>query len=142
MSKDVFILSTLTADQLYTSWVKGGADLPIAERRVFVAGGANVANRKLVTPQGVVTKVSEDDLAVLEANEVFQLHKANGFITVSKSKPSDPDAAAASQEQRDAAAPLVAGDFADGKAPVAGTASASADNAQAQRAVAPNSRRA
>lgn len=142
MSKRIFILSTLSADQLYTTWVAGGADLPKIAKQVFVAGGANVANRKLVTPQGVVTEVDEDDLAALETNEVFQLHKTNGYITVSKTKPGDADAAAASQEQRSPDAPLVEGDFAPGKAPVSGSATATADTAQAQRAVAPNSRRA
>lgn len=122
MSKDVFILSTLSADQLYTAWRKGGADLPLVERQVFVRGGANVADKRLVTPQGVVTKVSAEDLELLESNAVFQLHKSNGYITVSRSKPSDPDAAAASQANRSPDAPLTDGDFAEGKAPTSSTA--------------------
>lgn len=145
MAKDFYILSTLTADQEYTAYNKGGGDLPIPAGSVLIAGGANVANkRNLVTPQGVVTKVSADQLAMLESNEVFQLHKANGYITVSERKPSDPDAAAASQASRDGSAPMVENDFEEGKAPVSvGSASTEGDKGGAQRSVSPsNPRRA
>jgi hypothetical protein len=142
MSKSFYILSTLTADQEYTAYREGGADLPVAVGSVLVKGGANVADKRLVTPQGVVTKVDADQMAVLESNEVFQLHKKNGYITVSERKPADPDAAAASQANRDGSAPMVEGDFKEGEGP-ASVGAATVDDkgtGSAQTTVAPQAR--
>lgn len=141
MSKTFYILSTLTADQEYTAYREGGADLPLAAASVFVKGGANVADKRLVTPQGVVTKVDADQMAILESNEVFQLHKRNGYITVSERKPADADAAAASQANRDGSAPMVEGDFKEGEGPASvGATTAEADKGAAQTSVAPQAR--
>lgn len=137
MSKTFYVLSTLTADQEYTAYREGGADIPVAVGSVLIKGGANVADKRLVTPQGVVTKVDSDQMAALESNDVFKLHKRNGYITVSERKPADPDAAAASQANRDGSAPLVEQDFADGKAPASGSATTDGDAPAAQRTVAP-----
>lgn len=145
MAKDFYVLSTLTADQEYTAYREGGADIPVAVGSVLIKGGANVADKRLVTPQGVVTKVNADQMAALESNEVFQLHKRNGYITVSERKPADADAAAASQASRDGSAPMVEGDFKEGEGPASvGAASTSDDAPAAQRTVAPaqNSRKA
>ena len=143
MAKTYYILSTLTADQRYTRYAPGGGDLPIVEAEVFVKGGANVADKRLITPQGVVTgPLTDDQMAILESNSVFQLHKQNGFVTVSEAKPLDADAAAASQANRDDSAPLVEGDFAEGKAPVVAGVQDQEAEAPLQPAVRGNSRRA
>ncbi len=143
MSKSFYILSTLTADQEYTAYREGGADIPIAIGSVLIKGGANVADKRLVTPQGVVTKVDSDQMAALKSNDVFKLHKANGYITVSNSKPADADAAAASQANRDGSAPMVEGDFKEGDGPASvGGVTTDADAPAAQRSVAPQAARA
>lgn len=67
----IFIYSTLSNDQRYR--LKDG-------RTVLVAGKANVANKQLVTPKGVVTSISEDEFNQLQENIVFQAHARNGFI--------------------------------------------------------------
>lgn len=110
MAKKHYVYSTLSADQEYTAYREGGADLPITAGSVFIKGGANVADKRLHTPYGVVTEVDGDQLAALESNHVFQLHKANGFIRVSD-KREDPEVVAADMEGRSPDAPLVDGDF-------------------------------
>lgn len=119
MSKRLFIYSTLSADNIYAAYVAGGADLPMVERQVLIRGGANVPDKRLVTPRGVVTEVTEDDYEhVLKPNHVFNLHVDNGFIQVSKTR-SDPEVAAADMTSRDEASPLVPEDFeADSAKPV------------------------
>lgn len=109
MSK-IFVYSTLTCDQRYTNYVPGGGDLPVPVGSVFVKGGTGVADARLVTPRGVVTEVTEEELAILEANADFNLHRKNGFVEVSASKV-DPEKAAADMEGRDASAPLVPADL-------------------------------
>lgn len=80
-----YVYSTLACDQLYTNWRVSditGQD-PAHIGHVLVRGGAGIANsRTLVTPQGVVTEVSDDQLALLEQNDDFKRHKVNGYIRV------------------------------------------------------------
>lgn len=110
MAKSIFIYSTLTCDNAYTNYGPGGGDIPIAEPSILIKGGANAADKRIVTPYGVVTEVTEDQLASLEKNADFQLHKKNGFITVSTSK-KDPEVVAADMTPRSPDAPLVEGDY-------------------------------
>ena len=87
---DYYVYSTLSNDNTY-----GG---------VFIAGKANVANKNIVTPLGMATKVDDSALSVLESSHVFRLHKENGFITVETYK-EDADLIAANMTGRDASAP-------------------------------------
>ncbi|ENU3061690.1 hypothetical protein MLT67_12195 [Escherichia coli] len=105
-----YIYSTLTGSQAYQVYQKGGGDLPIAERAILVAGGANLADKNFITPKGVVTTVSDEDLALLEQNPVFQLHKSNGFIVV-EAKPAPVEKVVSDMEARDESAPLTENDF-------------------------------
>lgn len=110
MSKKIYVYSTLSSDQIYTQTRPGGGDLPVVERDVFIAGKANIPDRRLITPRGVVTAVTAEELELLRGNEVFKLHEANGFISVSD-KHVDPEVAASGMVTRDQSAPLEDGDF-------------------------------
>jgi hypothetical protein len=120
----------------------------VAAHSVFIKGGANVADKRLLTPRGVVTKITEEDLAALEQSSgeegVWATHKRNGFITTSTSK-GDPEVVAADMTTRDQAAPLVDEDFApvnEGDARPT-TLTSDDDNAPAAQAVvSKNSRKA
>jgi hypothetical protein len=114
MSKMKYVYSTLSADNIYGAYVKGGADLPMIdrERQVLIKGGSNVADKRLITPRGVVTEVSEDQLAALLENTVFQMHVENGYVTFSDHN-EDPEKVIGAEglEARDASSPLEPGDF-------------------------------
>lgn len=114
-----YVYSTLSTDVEYALWSKPAGDLPVVERTVLIKGGANVANDRVVTPYGIATNVSDEELELLNGNEVFNLHKKNGFITVSK-KSEDPEKVATDMTGRDASAPLVPQDFPEGEAPTTG----------------------
>jgi len=106
-----YVYSTLTAGMLYTRTAPGGGELPITTGEVYIAGGANVPDKYMRTPDGaVVTPVNDEQLTILQENEVFQLHQKNGFIVV-KGKSAEPEVVAADMETRDGSAPLVDGDF-------------------------------
>jgi len=107
-----FVFSTLSADQEYTNWAKGGEDLPIPVGRVLIKGGANIARKDLVTPYGVVTEVSDEQMKILQTNDVFKRHEERGFIKV-QDVSEDPEKVAADMEGRDKSAPLVPNDFAE-----------------------------
>lgn len=117
MTKEYYIYSTLTDSMNYTTYREGGADIPLIEGNVTIHGGTNVPDKFLRTPQGVVTPVTEAELELLKANQVFQLHEKNGFIKISEKKV-DPEVAAADMEGRDKSAPLVDADFTEAEVPV------------------------
>lgn len=110
MTKKLFVYSTLTADQRYTNWKQGGADMPVPDGEVFVKGGAGVVNDRLWTPRGTVTEITEEDRAILESNSDFLLHKENGFVEISEELVAV-EKAAADMESRDGASPLLPEDL-------------------------------
>jgi hypothetical protein len=111
MSEKIFIYSTLTASQKYTQWKKGKADLSTRDKSVYIQGGSNVPDKHLVTPRGVVTEVTADQLAVLESNPSFKRHKERGFIKVERHKAETMEKAVSDMVQRDPSAPLVPDDY-------------------------------
>lgn len=120
MSKMLYVFSTLASDVAYTNHKQGGADMPIALEPVVIKGGAGVMNDRLVTPRGVVTSVTEQQVEYLRENEIFKLHEANGFVMVSEEY-TDGDKAAADMTGRDNSAPVVPQDnIAEGAATVVG----------------------
>ncbi len=109
-AKQYYVYSTLTADNKYNLFAKGGADVPTIEKSATIKGGANVANDKIMTPRGVVTTVSSDDLEMLKKNPVFKQHCDNGFIHFEVTK-MDAEVAADNMSPKDNSAPIVPQDF-------------------------------
>ena len=109
MSK-IYVFSTLSSSVNYPVYAKGAGDVPVVERSITIKGGANVPDKRIETPRGVVTEITGEELALLEQNEVFRLHCDNGFITVSE-EAGDPEKVAADMTTRDASSPLVEQDF-------------------------------
>jgi hypothetical protein len=107
-----YVYSTLTCDNIYTNYDNSGSnkDTPVVVRQILIKGGAGIATKHLVTPLGVVTNVTDDDLASLKLNEDFQAHMRNGFIKIDKKKV-DVEVAAADMATRDKSAPYVPGDI-------------------------------
>lgn len=109
MSKYVF--STLANDQLYRNYANNAQQgVSIVESEVLIRGGAGVANDRLITPLGVATEISDAQLALLEANAVFQLHKKNGHIVI-RDKRADADKVATDMNARDPSKPLTPADY-------------------------------
>lgn len=117
MSKDMFVYSSLSSDNVYTATRKGGADLPTITHRVLVKGGANVADpKRIVTPRGVATRVTAEEAEILRNNEIFQMHEKNGFVTLAPEEVDPEQVVASGMEARDPSAPLVPEDYeAEGK---------------------------
>lgn len=105
-----YVYSTLTNDNVYTKYAEAVNDLPQIERKVLIKGGSNVATKQLVTPIGVSTEITAEELAICENDPVFQLHKKNGHITV-LNKSTNPEKVAADMDSRDKSAPLREQDF-------------------------------
>lgn len=106
---EIYVYSTLSNDQRYVSYRADVNGVPQAESSIFIAGGANLMNKHFITPLGVATKVTAEQLAELKRNELFKLHEANGFITYSEKK-EDPEQMASVMTGRDQSAPIVDAD--------------------------------
>lgn len=107
-----WVYSTATNDTQYREYGPPRKSAPpVVKRKVLIKGGANrPAFRTLVTPYGVGTEVTEEELAFLESNKSFQRHKDAGYVSVTAKKV-DPERPAANMEKRDGAAPFVEADF-------------------------------
>lgn len=111
MSK-IYVYSTLSNDQQYTHYAAASANnlTPAVEKSILIAGKANITSKHFITPLGMATEVTAEDLALLKQNAMFKIHEANGFITYSEVK-EDADKMASVMTGRDQSAPLVEEDF-------------------------------
>lgn len=75
-----YILSKLSNTQIYTQYAKGANNLNQIVKSVVINGGADVTNKNFVVPDGVVTKISAEELEVLKANKDFQSHLEQGYV--------------------------------------------------------------
>lgn len=102
-----YIISTLSSNVTYAVYGKATGGLPIVKKEITVNGGTGVLNKTFVTPNGVVTEVSDADLEILEAHPLFKRHKDNGFIKIVKS----PKVDTSNMAEKDSSAQLVEKDF-------------------------------
>lgn len=110
-----YIYSTLTCDQAYTIYSEGANGLKVPQGNIIIKGGTGIANDRLITPLGVVTSVSEDNLKLLQENPIFQQHEANGFISIQKDgKAQDPEKVAGEMNTDNKDAPVTPSDYEKG----------------------------
>jgi hypothetical protein len=101
-----YVYSTATASIRYTEFKKVTKDINQPVRSVTILGGSNVANQKtLVTPLGVPTQVSQDDLDWLLKDVHFQKHMDRGYMKIEKTKKDSEKVVAAGMQTRDNSAP-------------------------------------
>lgn len=106
-----YVYSTATCGTDYHIYEDtGNRDLAVVKKKISINGGHGVANKNFVTPQGVVTIVSDEDLELLEKDYHFRKHVEAGFITVQKRK-TEPEKVAADMKDKDLSAPLTPKDF-------------------------------
>lgn len=102
-----YVYSTLTSDTVYTF---GGGVGVAPSKEILVKGGHGVASKHFITPQGVVTHLTDADAELLATHPVFQLHAKNGFVVID-SKKTDTENVAALMQGRDKSAPITPQDY-------------------------------
>lgn len=112
MSK-IYVYSTLSAPVRYSIYSKpeGERGIPRELQGVTIAGGANVADKHFVTPKGVMTTITSEQLELLKGVKLFQTHYENGYITYEEA-PVDIEKVVSDMESRDESSPLTEQDFA------------------------------
>ncbi len=109
-----YVYSTLTDDMDYAVYSEGTKEKTArVQSTVRIAGGANRVNKRtLITPRGMMTPITDAEAKLLEENEVFKIHKANGYITID-TKQTDADNAAKNLTKKDKAAQKTAKEYED-----------------------------
>jgi hypothetical protein len=101
-------------------------------RKVTILGGANRATKRMVTPLGVMTGISNEDYDFLKTLQEFKRHVDLKHLTVIKGSgwPDDPDDIAQNNlKAKDKSAPITPADYIDkGKTPpIVGTGESQPD---------------
>lgn len=99
-----YVVSKLANSQAYTKYVKGINNLNIPQTVIEIKGGADIANKNLITPEGVITEVTDAELDILLQIPDFKKHLEAGFVKYYKFKPDTEKEA--SKMERDKSAPL------------------------------------
>lgn len=106
-----YVYSTLTASQAYTVWTKGvEGSLPRGTKIVEIKGGNGVADKNFITPRGVATMVTDEQLKALNECPAYIRHKKAGFIS-EDTKEVAPERKVVDMNAKDASAPKTPADF-------------------------------
>lgn len=113
-----YVYSTATNSTNYVQYESNSSsDLGKIKKRadgslvkIEIHGGHGVANKHFVTPRGVMTKVSDEDMEILLQDQAFLRHHKAGFITYEK-KSVNPEKMAANMADKDGSAPITPKDF-------------------------------
>lgn len=104
-----YVISKLVNSQTYTQYAKSINGLNQVSAQVEIKGGADITNKNLITPEGVITKVTPAELEILKANKDFQKHLEHGHVRYFSNEP-DIDKVA-SKLEKDNSAPLTPSDY-------------------------------
>lgn len=102
-----YVYSTLSQDNSYAAYknaVSANKFEPrVRAHTVIIYGKANIVTKHLITPKGMMTKISGEQYEVVKNNPVFQRHVKNGFLVVEKIK-ADPEKVAHDMTEKDKSA--------------------------------------
>jgi len=105
-----YIYSTLTSGMDYTLYQNNENGTHAVKAVVSIKGGANLPDKFLITPQGVVTEVDDEQVAILKQIPLFNQHVAAGFIVLSEAR-SEVESVVPDMVSRDKSAPLTPNDY-------------------------------
>ena len=78
-----YIISKMAANVNYAIYTKGARGINEVKQVITIRGGADVIDKKtLVTPEGVLTPVTDDEFAKLQDNLIFLRHLERGVLKV------------------------------------------------------------
>jgi len=113
-----YVYSTITASQAYTLYGEApDGGLPPAKQICIIAGGSNTPDKHFITPRGVVTQVTDEQLRLLNQCPAYLRHKAAGYLTEDKVE-RKADVVAKEMKAKDGSAPKTPEDFQEDKKPI------------------------
>lgn len=78
-----YVLSKLTGAQDYNFYVPGtGSGVNLVSCTIHINGGSNLADKHFITPDGVITELTDEQAERLKTHPVFAIHEQNGFVKI------------------------------------------------------------
>lgn len=78
-----YITSRMAGGVDYAFYKKGPNGINVVTETISINGGADVIDKRtLITPDGVVTSVTDEELEKLKTHPLFKIHLQNGGITI------------------------------------------------------------
>ena len=105
-----YIFSTASCDSAYVEWLPTPNNIPVRGRSVLIKGKANIADKNFVTPEGVMTSVTDEEMAFLETLPAFNRKVEAGFYSISK-KQAEVSKVVKNMAKKDKSAPSTLNDF-------------------------------
>ena len=109
--KKFHIYSKMANGVNFHDFRKGGAELPSIVRTVVINGGAGVATKHLLTPLGIHTEVTAEEMEFLKSDGHFKKFVEDGFIIVGNSFESVDKMVTNMTSEPDPSAPLTPADY-------------------------------
>jgi hypothetical protein len=119
----VHVFSTLANPQKFVTYIPPAevGMLPIVDKEVLIRGGAGIASKHLLTPNGVHTAITQEEYDAIKDDYIFKAHVKNGYLRI-ESKEYDIDRMVSDMNPRDVSAPITPEDYAtevkDGTVPL------------------------
>lgn len=115
----VTVYSTLSAPVAYNIFVHkvNKNDMNRIAKKILIKGGANISDKNLYTPKGVVTHVEDDEFEILKVHPVFIKHEEAGFMKFDKGTKNQVEKAVKSMKKKDKSAQRTPKDYDEDKAP-------------------------
>ena len=114
-----YVYSKNSAHVDFCFYTKGPGGISEITKKITIKGRANVANndphKGIFTPDGVVNKVTDEELKALKEHPIFKQQVAAGFIKV-ETKQAPVEKVAKDMKDKDRSAPVTPGDFKKGDA--------------------------
>lgn len=108
-----FVYSTLANDNILVKYSipEDKNKIPVETARILIKGGAGVSTGKaFITPRGVVTQVTDEQLDILKSISDFQDHVKTGYMSFTD-KEYSVESIVPDMIARDNSAPLIPQDF-------------------------------
>lgn len=101
----MYVYSTLTNDNVYPIYENG-----VITKSILINGKANLINKNLITPQGIVTNVMDEDIELLKKDHNFMDQVNAGYFTI-EAKKAEVEKVAKDMTEKDGSAPMTKKDI-------------------------------
>lgn len=115
----IYIISNAANSTDYAIYANtSDKDLAVIQEVITIKGGSGVINKNFITPEGVVTEVTDAQYELLKKDPSFQQHLKNKTLAVVTKKDSAAPEKIASTLYRDNSSPVRPSDYAKSNGPV------------------------
>lgn len=116
----VTVYSTLSSPVSYNIFLpkRTDKDRNTITQKIVIKGGANIADKNIYTPKGVVTHVEDDVFAILKEHPIFLRHEKAGFLKYDSGAHNQIEKAIKNLNKKDKSSPKTPDDYKEDSQPI------------------------